>query len=84
MTWNLRVTTDFLRIRLEDVGEASVNRTYDLFERLQDDRLLWRMSVMGLENARKELRTLAQRTQNECIVVDVLTREIIERANVPN
>lgn len=61
-----------------------MNRAYDLFERLQDDRLLWRMSVVGLENARKELMTLAQRTQNECLVVDVLTREVVERANVPN
>lgn len=66
------------------MGEAPVNRAYDLFERLQDDRLLWRMSVVGLENARKELMTLAQRTQNECLVVDVLTREVVERANVPN
>jgi hypothetical protein len=58
-----------------------VNRTYDLFERLPDGQFLWRCSVSGLENARNALTALAQQTRNECLVVHVLTREVVERVN---
>jgi hypothetical protein len=66
------------------VKEAPVNRSYDLFERLPDGQLLWRCSASGLENARAALTALAQETKNECLAMDLSTREIAARANQPD
>jgi hypothetical protein len=61
------------------VEEAPVNRTYDLFEKMPSGDLLWRGSVSGLEAAREQIEALAQSTGNECVLMHLLTQEIVER-----
>jgi hypothetical protein len=61
------------------VEEAPVNRTYDLFEKTPSGDLLWRGSVSGLEAAREQIAALAERTGNECVLMHLLTQEIVER-----
>jgi hypothetical protein len=40
-----------------------MERDYDLFERSQDNSLVWRGSVHGLEHARRKLQELAKNNQ---------------------
>jgi hypothetical protein len=63
----------------DNVEEAAVERTYDLFERMPNGDVLWRASIPGLAEARKEVAALAERTGNECLLMHVLTHEVIER-----
>ena len=55
-----------------------MNRTYDLFEKI-NGHMLWRGSVTGLEAGRKMVLDLAKQTGNECLLMHVLTREVMER-----
>ena len=59
-----------------------MERDYDLFERLQDNSLVWRVSVHGLENARRKLQELAKRTTNECFATYTPTRQIVALVNI--
>jgi hypothetical protein len=59
-----------------------MERNYDLFERLQDNSLVWRGSVHGLENARRKLQELANRTTNECFAIYTPTRQIVALVNI--
>lgn len=59
-----------------------MDRDYDLFERLQDNSLVWRGSVHGLENARRKLQELAKRTTNECFATFTATRQIVALVNI--
>ena len=59
-----------------------MDRDYDLFERLQDNSLVWRGSVHGLENARRKLQKLAKRTTNECFATFTATRQIVALVNI--
>jgi len=56
-----------------------VNRTCDLFEKTPVGDLLWRGSVSSLEAAREQVADLSQRTGNECLLMHLLTQEIVER-----
>lgn len=59
-----------------------MEKEYDLFERAQDHALLWRGRVHGLENARRKLEQLAQKTINECSVIHQPTRQVVALANI--
>jgi hypothetical protein len=59
-----------------------MERDYDLFERSQDNSLVWRGSVRGLENARRKLQELATRTTNECFAIYTPTRQIVALVNI--
>lgn len=59
-----------------------MERDYDLFERLQDNSLVWRGSVHGLENARRKLQELAKRTTNECFAMYTPNRQIVALMNI--
>lgn len=59
-----------------------MEKEYDLFERAQDHALLWRGRVHGLENARRKLEQLAQKTTNECSVIYQPTRQVVALANI--
>jgi len=63
------------------VGEASVNRTYDLFEKMPNGDVLWRGSVSSLEAGRQQIAALAERTGNECLLMQILTQEVVERVS---
>jgi len=68
--------------RLEKATWIPMERDYDLFERLQDNSLVWRVSVHGLENARRKLQELAKRTTNECFATYTPTRQIVALVNI--
>jgi CheY-like chemotaxis protein len=59
-----------------------MERNYDLFERSQDSSLIWRGSVHGLENARRKLQEIAERTTNECFAIYTPTRQIVALLNI--
>jgi hypothetical protein len=59
-----------------------MERNYDLFERLQDDSLVWRGSVHGLESTRRKLQELAKKTNNECFAMFMPTRQIVALLNI--
>ena len=56
-----------------------MDRTYDLFEKLPNGDLLWRCSVSGLEAARQEVVALARRSGNECVLMHLVTQEVVAR-----
>ena len=60
-----------------------MEKDYDLFERSQDQSLVWRGCVHGLENARRKLQRLAKGIANECSAIYLPTRQVIALANVP-
>jgi hypothetical protein len=59
-----------------------MERDYDLFERLQDQSLVWRGSVHGLENARRKLEEVSKGTINECFAMHTPTRQIVVLLNI--
>ena len=59
-----------------------MERNYDLFERLQNNALVWRGSVHGLESTRRKLQELANSTANECFAMYTPTRQIVALLNV--
>lgn len=59
-----------------------MNRTYDLFEKTPGGDLLWHSAVSGLEAAMKEAEALARRTGNECLVMHLLTQEVVARVGM--
>lgn len=59
-----------------------MERDYDLFERSQDNSLVRRGSVHGLENARRKLQELAKTTTNECFATYTPTRQIVALVNI--
>jgi hypothetical protein len=58
-----------------------MERQYDLFERLEDNELMWRGCVWGLENARRRLQGIAEKTTNECFAIYTPTRQIVALLN---
>ena len=56
-----------------------MDNTYDLFEKMPTGDLLWRGSVSGLEAARKQIAALAQSSGNECLLMHLLTQEVVAR-----
>ena len=64
---------------IRSASNQTVNRTYDLFEKLPDGEVLWRGSVSGLEAARRQLVALAGSNGNEYLLMHVLTSEIVGR-----
>ena len=61
---------------------GSVNREYDIFERLPDGTDLWKDYVVGLEEARRKLQELAAQSKNEHYAIHTPTKDIAARVNV--
>lgn len=57
-------------------------RKFDIFERLRDHSMVWRGSVVGLENAQRKLAEIAMKTSNECSVIYLPTRQVVALENV--
>jgi hypothetical protein len=60
-----------------------MDREYDIFERLPDDSLMWRVVVSGLENARQKLHEFAKGTTTEFLAMHTPTRQVVARINRP-
>ena len=50
---------------------------YDLFEKLPDGKVLWRMVVTGRDKSLEALRRLAEKSNSEFFAMYVPTKEII-------
>ena len=61
----------------------SVERHYDIYEKLPDGALVWLDVVIGLENATLKLKEVAAQTQNEVCVMYIPDKTIIAAMNVP-
>jgi hypothetical protein len=63
-----------------------MNHEYDLFEKFPDGSSLWRACVPGLENARLQLRELAQESKNQFYAIDIIAGKTLHldwRQDVP-
>jgi len=58
-----------------------MEREYDLFEHFSNGDVLWRMTVIGHENAVQQLRELAATTSNEVRLVHLPTQSVIAVMN---
>jgi len=61
---------------------GTLNREYDIFERLPDGTDLWKDYVHGLEQARRKLQEFAAQSNNEHYAIHTPTKEIAARVNV--
>ena len=58
-----------------------MERECDLFEHFSNGDVLWRMTVIGHENAIQQLKELAATTPNEVRVVHLPTQAVIAEMN---
>ena len=58
-----------------------MEREYDLFEHFSNGDVLWRMTVIGHENAIQQLKELAATTSNEVRIVHLPTQAVIAVMN---
>lgn len=66
--------------RIEHYG-GSMEREYDLFEQFPNGDVLWRMTVIGHENAIQKLSELSATTYNELRLVHLPTQSVIAVMN---
>ena len=62
--------------------EVVVYRDYDIFEKLPDGTVLWRVFVPGLQNALDKMQELSKLSPNEFFTYHSPTNETVGRANV--
>lgn len=60
---------------------STMNRDYDIFEKLPDGTVLWRGLIHGRELACIKLNELGNHSKNELVAIHMPTKEIIARAN---
>jgi len=58
-----------------------MDRSYDLFEKLPDQSVVWRGVAHGLENAQLKLVELAAKTNHEYFAMYLPTQEVVARVN---
>jgi hypothetical protein len=61
----------------------AMDRDYDIFEKLPDESVVWRTSVHGTQNLACELERVGEKTTNECFAINIDTKEVLGRINVP-
>jgi hypothetical protein len=61
-----------------------VYRDYDIFEKLPDGTVLWRVFVPGLQNALDKMQELSKLSANEFFTYHSPTKETVGRTNVKN
>lgn len=59
-----------------------MDRTYDIFEKLQDGTMLWKASVVGHDAAIVELKARALRGTNEFRLMHMATNTVVAVMNV--
>lgn len=60
-----------------------MERTYDIFEKMNDGSMLWRAAVPGHEAAIRKLQEFAAKSSNEFHLMHVSTKTIIAAINTP-
>jgi hypothetical protein len=58
-----------------------MDRSYDLFEKMEDGSLIWRGAVPGLDAAIAELKKLASETPNELHLMYLATHSVVAKMN---
>ena len=58
-----------------------MDREYDIFEKLPDGTLMWRIVVTGHDNAVSALKRLGAASSNEFQVMHLPTKAIVARIN---
>ena len=58
-----------------------MDREYDIFEKLPDGTLMWRIVIAGHENALSAMRKLAAGSANEFQVMHLPTKAVIAVMN---
>jgi hypothetical protein len=58
-----------------------VERSYDIFEKLEDGALIWHCAVSGLDPAIVELKKLASQTPNEVHIRFLATQSVVATMN---
>ena len=66
--------TDCAKIR-------AMERSYDLFEKMEDGSLIWRGAVCGLDAGIAELKKLASETPNELHLMYLATQSVVAKMN---
>jgi hypothetical protein len=56
--------------------------SYDVFEKLSDGSVLWRIFVPGLQNALDKMEELSKRSPNEFFVFHSPTKKTVGRARM--
>ena len=51
-----------------------MRRDFDIFERFTDGSTVWRVCVRGRFDAQRKMNELAERSENECFMIDIQTR----------
>ena len=54
-----------------------MRRDYDIFEKLPDGSLMWRLCVSGSYDAERKLQDLAEHSENEFFAIDVLAGDLL-------
>jgi hypothetical protein len=57
--------------------------TYDIFEKFRDGGCIWRACVAGKYELERKLQELAEHSENEFFVVDLLSREPVPSSLPP-
>jgi hypothetical protein len=58
-----------------------MDREYDLFEKLADGSVIWRVCVRGIENAVAKLKELGSDSPNEHFAIHTPTKTVVARVN---
>jgi hypothetical protein len=70
------------RLRIYDVVLISaMHRTYDIFEKLPDGSLIWRVAVVGHEESISKLKELGRKSKNEFVLMHTPDKAVIATVN---
>jgi hypothetical protein len=58
-----------------------MNRTYDIFEKLPDGGLIWRVAVVGHEQSIAKLKELGATSPNEFLVMHMPDHAVVATIN---
>ena len=58
-----------------------MERTYDIFEKLSDGTMVWKVAVAGHEQAIRRLRDLSKQTSNELQLLHLPSKTLIASIN---
>jgi hypothetical protein len=62
---------------------CAVERTFDVFEKLEDGTLIWKASAEGRDEGVRKLHEVAASSANEFRLIHVPTKALIAITNIP-
>jgi hypothetical protein len=60
-----------------------MERTYDVFEKMNDGSIIWRCAIQGHEAAIRRLQEMAAQSANEFHLMHIPTKTTIATINTP-